>query len=579
MNLVYSFCKIYVLFDDIFSNFYLMRFFDLIFQNKKISIEMNRNETIILILFILLIVWFIFMLRKKKIGILNFNKAFGDLQSININLVPLVNAGEYQIIILGMGAMITGDASDDGEYTTLWTQENGPGITTFSDPTSLSTTVTFDTPGEYTLKLTIDDGSFISDSFVDIYANEYPFVNAGINQTIGFGTSINLSGTAIDDEPITTLWTQTSGPGIATFGDDTLLNSSISFDTVGTYVLTLTADDGTLTSSDDVAITVDPFPIVNAGSDQIIVMGSGGNLAGIVTDNGPFTTLWTQTSGPGITTFGDDTSVNSSISFDTIGTYILTLTADDGITMVSDTVTITVNAPVVIPSTSMYFPGGANDNLSIAIDASLTALRTNDWTIEWFQKIENKGGNGSGDPYIWCFNQYIFPTFLKYQTNNSGLMSYWYQNVGLGYVFSGGPSGAAGFGGSLNTVDTWIHCAVCHNGSNQVFFQNGNQINSVAVGGNSFFSFNRFKIGTHSRDGYNTVDRAYKGFLSNFRIVVGSALYSGSYSVPTSPLTAIPGTVLLLNHETAGTVFDDSSASNRVVTNNGAVVWSSDGPF
>ena len=45
-----------------------------------------------------------------------------------------------------------------------------------------------------------------------------------------------------------------SGPGNATFADDTLTNTTVTFDQPGVYVLRLTADDGLATDSADVAI-------------------------------------------------------------------------------------------------------------------------------------------------------------------------------------------------------------------------------------------------------------------------------------------------------------------------------------
>ena len=70
----------------------------------------------------------------------------------------------------------------------------------------------------------------------------------------------------------------------------------------------------------------------------------------------------------------------------------------------------------------------------------------------------------------------------------------------------------------------------------------------------------------------------YAGLITNFRWVVGSAVYTDTFSPPTSPLTAISGTELLLNASTAGTFLDDSSIRNRTATNSG-VTFNSSTPF
>ena len=47
-----------------------------------------------------------------------------------------------------------------------------------------------------------------------------------------------------------------SGPGTVSFGDASAVDTTASFSTDGGYVLRLSADDGSLSASDDVALTV-----------------------------------------------------------------------------------------------------------------------------------------------------------------------------------------------------------------------------------------------------------------------------------------------------------------------------------
>jgi hypothetical protein len=63
----------------------------------------------------------------------------------------------------------------------------------------------------------------------------------------------------------------------------------------------------------------------------------------------------------------------------------------------------------------------------------------------------------------------------------------------------------------------------------------------------------------------------YAGYMSSTRVVVGTALYSGTtYTVPTAPLTAVSGTQLLLNFTNAGVV--DATAKNVLETEGNAQI-------
>jgi uncharacterized protein YjiK len=92
--------------------------------------------------------------------------------------------------------------------------------------------------------------------------NQAPVVSAGYDQTVTLPNAAALDGTVNDDglpDPpgaVTTLWTQVGGPGTVSFGDASAVDTSASFSVAGTYVLRLTADDGELTASDEVTVTV-----------------------------------------------------------------------------------------------------------------------------------------------------------------------------------------------------------------------------------------------------------------------------------------------------------------------------------
>jgi uncharacterized protein YjiK len=86
-----------------------------------------------------------------------------------------------------------------------------------------------------------------------------PVVNAGPDQYVTFGNPATLTGSATDDgalNPLTYLWTAESGPGIVTITNPTLLSTTASFSSSGSYVLRLTAYDGEFYTYNDINIYV-----------------------------------------------------------------------------------------------------------------------------------------------------------------------------------------------------------------------------------------------------------------------------------------------------------------------------------
>src|SRR6266545_3000463 len=197
--------------------------------------------------------------------------------ALSSNQPPSVNAGSDQTITLPASAALFGIVSDDGlpnppgATTNTWSKVSGAGTVTFANPNAASTTASFSTSGTYVLRLTANDGlsQAIDDVTVNVNpepVNQAPVVNAGPDQPITLPASASLSGIVTDDglpNPpgvMTITWSKVSGPGTVTFGNSNAASTTATFSAPGSYVLRLTANDGALSSSDDVAITVNPVP-------------------------------------------------------------------------------------------------------------------------------------------------------------------------------------------------------------------------------------------------------------------------------------------------------------------------------
>lgn len=176
-----------------------------------------------------------------------------------------------------------------------------------------------------------------------------PLANYGASSS-----SIALSGTADDNANlISVTWSNNRGGSGTAAGTANWSVASIPLQT-GVNVLTLVAHDSAGNTTSTICTvtysTSNQAPIVGAGPDLKLALPV--NLLvlnGVVTnddlpDGVPVTVAWTQQSGPGVVTFGAASQANTTAVFPTDGTYVLRLTASDGLLSAYDEVTVRVFA-------------------------------------------------------------------------------------------------------------------------------------------------------------------------------------------------------------------------------------------
>jgi hypothetical protein len=109
----------------------------------------------------------------------------------------------------------------------------------------------------------------------------------------------------------------------------------------------------------------------------------------------------------------------------------------------------------------------------------------------------------------------------------------------------------------------WSHIAVTRSGTTVTLYVNGTSV-GTATSSQSFAQATTY-IG--SEDGATFY---YAGYISNLRLVKGSAVYTAAFTPPTSPVTAITNTSLLLNFTNAG-IFDSAMMNNLETVGNAQV--------
>jgi hypothetical protein len=117
--------------------------------------------------------------------------------------------------------------------------------------------------------------------------NMPPCVNAGADQNLLSDAGAMLKGAVTDDGDSTgalaVTWSKLSGPGAVTFANARALTTNANFGAPGTYVLSLTANDGKLQKSDDIKITVKGVAPALSINDVIINEGNAGTTAALFT--------------------------------------------------------------------------------------------------------------------------------------------------------------------------------------------------------------------------------------------------------------------------------------------------------
>jgi RHS repeat-associated protein/uncharacterized repeat protein (TIGR01451 family) len=194
----------------------------------------------------------------------------------DVNSPPVANAGPAQSVALGAIVNLDGTGSSDVDGQTLsysWSILSKPAgsMATLSQPASPNPFFTADKAGNYVIQLIVNDGIVNSAPATVVIStiNSVPVANAGPNQTVKPGTTVQLDGSGssdADQDPLTYRWAITVQPtgSAATLSNATAVKPSFIADVPGTYVAQLIVNDGKVDSPPStVTITVPAIPVLS----------------------------------------------------------------------------------------------------------------------------------------------------------------------------------------------------------------------------------------------------------------------------------------------------------------------------
>jgi len=217
--------------------------------------------------------------------------------------------------------------------------------------------------------------------------------------------------------------------------------------------------------------------------------------------------------------------------------------------------------PFTAPTgTSAYGSGyfdGTGDYLT-APDNAVFDMANGDFTVEfWFNPTQAKNTS----------------LFTKRASNASfsPIMVQWTSgNQLIAYCSTTGSSwGMASTTSATYPLNAWVHVAFVRYSNNLYLYVNGvSAVTAVAITSAVMTNTSAFVIGADDSAG----SLGYAGYISNMRVVKGTAVYTSAFTPPTAPLTAVTNTQLLTvqtNAPSQNNTFLDSSTNNFTITRNG----------
>ena len=311
---------------------------------------------------------------------------------------------------------------------------------------------------------------------------------------------------------------------------------------------------------------------VSAGS-----MGSTAAVTSSATSGGTYSAL-----AAGTLTSNKFFKVTPSTNAAHAGSFSLTFSASDGVNVATSSASAFTLVFETFGSTSLHLNAGPTEagaaHIEVASHSDFT-LGTNDFTIEgWFF---SQGPSPSQDypntrvsyrtsvgyaPHLFDFRELDG----AYSNKRAPMV-----DVGSGGVFRYHVTGSDRITSSAqfpNIENRWFHFAIVRNSGTTTMYVDGVSEGTWSDSTN-YDELDKLWIGRH---GYSA-NHNFTGWISNFRIVNGTAVYTSSFTPPTAPLTAIANTKLLIC--TKPDAVDDIGPTGHTVTKVGTATHATFNPF
>jgi hypothetical protein len=388
----------------------------------------------------------------------------------------------------------------------------------------------------------------------------------------GTGTQIyeSIIGGNAGASPFWNLYVNSSNNTIVWFGNDNTLRPTSSTITNNTWNhVAVSRSSGTL------KIFINGVEGYSASVSTAYSLGSGGGSVGfdsVTTSNKYFFGYISNVrvvKGTAVYTanFTPSTTPLTAVS----GTSLLTCQSNRFIDNSSNNFAVTVNGNPSVQRFSPFAPPAAYSTATIGGSgyfdgASTTYLVAGTGTATAFDF-------GTGDFTIecWAYVTAQAGSFTLMGSTTSSTTQYWgFGSIGIGGMsMYAGTSGTDIYSGSASTpaLNQWNHLVWQRSSGTASMYLNGTRVYNATYTANFGATADGFRVG--NSDAY--ANYYTNGYISNFRVVKGSAVYSGAtITVPTTPLTAVTNTQLLLGFTNAA-IFDNAMMNDLETVGNAQI--------
>jgi VCBS repeat-containing protein len=297
------------------------------------------------------------------------------------NESPSITSSNAFSVAENSTAVSTLTTSDPENDTITWSISGGADSALFSINTStgalaflaapnFESPADADTNNDYVVQVTATDGEFPVNQTITVTVtdvNEAPSITSSNTASVAENTTAVTTVTTTDPEGNTVTYSITGGADSALFAIDTntgalTFNAAPDFeapgdaDTNNSYIVQVTANDGTNNTAQTITVTVtdvNEAPAITSSASPSVAENTTAVLTVTSTDpegntvtysitGGADAALFGIVSGTGVLTFNSAPNFESPGDADTNNTYIVEVTANDGTNNTPQTITVTV---------------------------------------------------------------------------------------------------------------------------------------------------------------------------------------------------------------------------------------------